>query len=72
MMVEFGSEKEVAVTDPVCGMPLALDETAAQVEYGGWAYFFCSDACHKLFVAAPKRYSSSPAQLPSAPTDMTK
>jgi Cu+-exporting ATPase len=58
-MAAFGPEKDVVVTDPVCGMRLPLDKAVAQEEYGGWAYFFCSDACHKLFLAAPERYSAS-------------
>lgn len=57
-MADFEPEKEVTVTDPVCGMRLALEKAAAQAEHEGWAYFFCSDACHKLFLAAPKRYSA--------------
>ncbi len=64
-MTDFEPEKEVTVTDPVCGMRLPLEKAAVQEEYGGWAYFFCSNTCHKLFVAAPERYSSPrPARTP--------
>lgn len=48
------------VTDPVCGMTLELEKAAAREDYAGWAYFFCSDACHRLFAMAPERYSRKP------------
>lgn len=67
-MTDFGPEKEMTVTDPVCGMHLALEKVAAQEEHEGWAYFFCSNACRKLFLAAPERYASSPGQASSAHT----
>lgn len=58
-MVDFDLERDVTVTDPVCGMHLALEKAVAQAEHEGWAYFFCSNACHELFLAAPERYTSS-------------
>tara|TARA_B100000780_G_scaffold224261_1_gene163388 strand:- start:172 stop:378 length:207 start_codon:yes stop_codon:yes gene_type:complete len=58
-MPDLESEKEIIVTDPVCGMRVQLEKAAAHEEYEGWAYFFCSDTCHRLFLAAPERYSSS-------------
>ena len=44
------------VKDPVCGM--AIDSTKAQAKevYQGPTYFFCSDQCHRQFLAAPERY----------------
>ena len=66
-MTDFEPEKEVTVTDPVCGMRLALEKAAAQQEHEGWMYFFCSDACHNLFLAAPERYSARPDEAPAAP-----
>tara|TARA_R110000868_G_scaffold405808_1_gene685628 strand:- start:956 stop:1171 length:216 start_codon:yes stop_codon:yes gene_type:complete len=68
-MTDFEPEKEVTVTDPVCGMRLALEKAAAQHEHEGWAYFFCSNACHTLFLAAPERYSSSRRQVSPAQAD---
>ena len=50
-------------------MRLALEKAAAQHEHEGWAYFFCSNACHKLFLAAPERYSSSRRQVSPAQAD---
>jgi len=48
---------------------LALEKAAAQHEHEGWAYFFCSNACHTLFLAAPERYSSSRRQVSPAQAD---
>ena len=50
-------------------MTAALEKAAAQQEHEGWAYFFCSNACHELFRAAPERYSSSRRQVPPAQID---
>ncbi len=51
------------VIDPVCKMNVEPDNAAAKAEYAGQVYFFCSDTCHKGFVAEPKKYTSgaSPA-----------
>jgi len=68
-MAALGPEKDMIVTDPVCGMRLALEKAAAQHEHEGWAYFFCSNACHTLFLAAPERYSSSRRQVSPAQAD---
>jgi Cu+-exporting ATPase len=52
--------KEVAmamVTDPVCGMRIDSDDAAATAEYEGTTYYFCSQACHDVFVADPFSYA---------------
>ena len=49
-------ERTMTVTDPVCGMQIDIQEAAAQEDDGGWAYFFCSAQCHRLFRANPERY----------------
>lgn len=64
-MTDFDPETEVTVTDPVCEKRLALEKAVAQEEYGGWASFFCSNTCHKLFLDAPERYS--PSRFTGAP-----
>ncbi len=61
-MADFGPEKDVTVTDPVCGTHLALEKAVAQEEHEGWAFFFCSNACHRFFLAAPEQYSESRPQ----------
>tara|TARA_R110002110_G_scaffold156564_4_gene351678 strand:- start:2646 stop:2861 length:216 start_codon:yes stop_codon:yes gene_type:complete len=68
-MTDFETEKEVTVTDPVCGMRMALEKAAAQQEHAGWAYFFCSNACREVFLAVPERYSSSRCQVSPAKVD---
>ena len=44
------------LADPVCGMSLDLKRAVAQEDYKGWAYFFCSNACHRLFKLSPERF----------------
>lgn len=39
-MADFEPDKEVIVTDPVCGMRLALEKAVAHEEHEGWMYFF--------------------------------
>ena len=50
-------------TDPVCKMEVEPAKAAAKADYDGQVYYFCSDTCHKAFVAEPKKYTSgaSPA-----------
>jgi Cu+-exporting ATPase len=31
---------------------------AASEEYQGTTYYFCSEACHQRFMAAPEQYAS--------------
>lgn len=68
-MAGFEPENNVMVTDPVCGMRLTPEKAVAQEEHEGWAYFFCSEGCHKLFLSAPKRYSSTPTHFSPTPAD---
>ncbi len=49
--------KEMA-TDPVCKMKVEPAQAAAQVDYLGQVYYFCSDTCHKKFIAEPQKYAS--------------
>lgn len=51
-------ERTLAVVDPVCGKRVELDRIAGQEEHEGWAYFFCSPACHQQFSANPRRFAS--------------
>lgn len=43
-------------TDPVCKMAVDPQHAAARVEYRGVTYYFCSEQCHKAFVAHPEQY----------------
>jgi len=50
------------VTDPVCKMNLEQTKAAAKENYDGKEYYFCSDNCHKKFVAEPKKYAAGMPQ----------
>jgi YHS domain-containing protein len=52
------------VTDPVCGRSLDLEKALAQEDYNGWAYFFCSRDCHRLFGLSPERFSEKHETAP--------
>ncbi len=45
-------------TDPVCGMKVDPKTAAAEVEYEGKTYYFCSEGCRKSFEEDPERYLS--------------
>lgn len=47
--------------DPVCKMSVEPDRAVARAEHAGQVYHFCSDACHKAFVADPKKYTGDVA-----------
>lgn len=47
--------------DPVCKMNVEPEKAAAKADYDGQVYYFCSDTCHKAFVAEPKKYTSGAA-----------
>ena len=61
--------------DPVCGMSVQADQTAARMEYGGKLYLFCSAHCLQKFKEAPERYAgtaaapvaAAPAAAPAPP-----
>lgn len=47
----------MAVQDPVCGMRIEKEDAVARVEYGGKAYYFCSEDCRSEFEANPEDYA---------------
>ena len=55
-----GQKEEVMATvkDPVCEMDIDPATAAASEEYEGKTYYFCSEACHQRFVAAPEQYAT--------------
>jgi len=55
-------EPLMKVADPVCGMTLDADQVVAKVEHAGKTYHFCSEACHKQFVAEPAKYAGRGSQ----------
>lgn len=44
--------------DPVCKMNVEPEKAAAKAEHGGQAYYFCSDTCHKAFIAEPGKFTN--------------
>jgi Cu+-exporting ATPase len=44
------------VTDPVCGMQIDSSQAAAQSQYQGKTYHFCSTECKQKFEQNPKQY----------------
>jgi Cu+-exporting ATPase len=70
MRVDAIEDRELTVTDPVCGKDLGLDAVAAHENYDGWVYFFCSAACHRKFLANPGRYSVGTGR--TAPMDASE
>ena len=48
------------VRDPVCGEEIDLVDAKASEDRNGWAYFFCSNACHQHFKLSPERFSDRP------------
>ncbi|MDA8252960.1 MAG: YHS domain-containing protein [Rhodospirillales bacterium] len=51
-------------TDPVCGMKLDSAKAAGSETWQGRMFFFCSDQCHRTFVADPVRYARPAAAEP--------
>ena len=45
------------VTDPVCGMTIESEKSAAREVWQGQTYYFCSKSCQEKFRAAPDRYT---------------
>jgi Cu+-exporting ATPase len=43
--------------DPVCGMAVQPDKAAAQAEYGGKTWYFCSRQCRDKFTADPGKFA---------------
>ena len=61
-------DKTVTARDPVCGMILDPSKAYATEEREGWAYFFCSAQCHRMFLQAPERYAKRPKPVADLPT----
>jgi len=51
-------EDAATVIDVVCGMEIDPKSAAGQMEYHGKTYYFCSHACHMMFMAEPEKYAS--------------
>lgn len=42
--------------DPVCGMAVDEEKAAAEIEYMGKTYYFCSPGCKEAFQKDPEKY----------------
>lgn len=49
-------QSEGLATDPVCGMRVSKQRAAAQHDYAGHRYYFCSLACREEFAVKPTQY----------------
>ncbi|MDE3150693.1 MAG: YHS domain-containing protein [Gemmatimonadota bacterium] len=54
---DHGAPPAESAVDPVCGMPVAVDQGYAEV-YQGRLLRFCSRRCLDTFDAAPQRYAA--------------
>lgn len=50
-----------AVIDPVCGMRIEPHDAAASAEHDGQTFYFCSGACHDLFLSEPSARTDTEA-----------
>jgi len=44
------------IKDPVCGMPVRVEEALA-ISYRGHSFYFCAELCKQAFLAHPEQYS---------------
>lgn len=51
---------DMKVTDPVCGMRIEPSNAAAESNYQGQTYYFCSQECKSKFDKEPQKYVAVP------------
>jgi Cu+-exporting ATPase len=56
------------VIDPVCGMTIAPDNAAGQVEHEGHTYYFCSNNCLQRFRANPSAFVGAAPPAAASPS----
>jgi Cu+-exporting ATPase len=44
--------------DPVCGMEVSPESAAAQSQYNGQTYYFCSKSCKQKFDQNPNQFQN--------------
>ena len=52
-------QRNLTVTDPVCGMLIRRAAAAASLEWEGRRYYFCIDHCRERFESNPARYTTT-------------
>jgi P-type Cu+ transporter len=59
--ITFGDRRETALMarDPVCGMDVEIARAAADADYEGRKYYFCSIQCKQDFERQPQMYVGS-------------
>ena len=63
---------DTKVTDPVCGMRIEPSQAAAESNYQGQTYYFCSEECKQQFEKESSRFmraisEETPAETGSSP-----
>lgn len=53
---DYRDNTAVVSVDPVCGMTVDESKAGGKAEYAGQVYFFCSNACQKIFQEDPGIY----------------
>ena len=61
------TQKEIPMTDPVCGMKVDPSSAAGTHEHKGVKYSFCSTHCLAQFKADPEKYLAKTAPAQAAP-----
>ena len=51
-----------AYRDPVCGMKVSFDTTAASADYRSRTYYFCAHVCRNAFESDPENYLKNGAR----------
>jgi len=66
LWLEDGEFKEMTtmVTDPVCGMSVEKEKAAAQLEWNGSLYYFCSRGCRSEFLEQQQAEANAGAGHP--------
>jgi YHS domain-containing protein len=56
--ITFGDRRETGLIarDPVCGMDVEIARAAANADYEGRTYYFCSIQCKQDFERQPETY----------------
>lgn len=56
------SAEGTLVTDPVCGMEVAVSSATAGLQHEGQTWYFCGPGCRQAFADNPARYLASSAE----------
>lgn len=59
------------IKDPVCGMTVRAGESVT-TSYHGRTLHFCSDLCHRKFLADPEKYAAVPVAVVAGHVDTTR